>query len=320
MCYLANKGRVGIAVGARLNAGQQMNPVLDNLVTSGCQSIRMSAQWDRVEPVIGGGYDWSSVEPIVSGCESRGLGLVLEAGTRDNHLYASGLPAKFVLFHKALAQRYNGRIQATAGPNEPNHVKIDPVPSATSYTNLILKPSYTAINQVAPNLPILTGGLGGAQNDANDGDAADFLDGMYAAGAHGYFDALAFHPYTHPLSPSQSLAQSQGGWWRRARARASMVANGDAAKKIWITEYGSPTAGNKGAVTEAVQRTHLTEAINMNFADSFGGPFFWFNHYDDSNADVNNPGDFMGLWLANAVTHKLAWATFKTFANTISRS
>jgi hypothetical protein len=74
-----------------------------------------------------------------------------------------------------------------------------------------------------------------------------FLADLYAAGAKGFFDGVSYHSYTWPQTPSHD--SPTGGWNRMLKARQTMVDNGDGAKKIWVTEFGAPTAGSPNAVT-----------------------------------------------------------------------
>lgn len=290
---------LGIAPGRRLHAND--TAWLDRFQAAGVPAIRVAAPWNSVEPKLGGAYDWSWPDTLLTNCEARGIAVLLEASTRDSDLYASGLPAQYVKFHAALAQRYQGRILATAGPNEPNHVKVAPVPSAKNYTDLILKPSYEAIKKVAPRLTVLTGGMGGGQNDADDGDSADFVEEIYKLGGRGYFDALGYHPYSRGSATwAAALLDPKQGANRLIRSRQSMKTHGDRDLKVWITENGYPTGGKDNAVSPAKQAELLREWVTWSRTKWWMGPLFWFDHADDPTADVTNQGDFMGLWTADA--------------------
>ena len=64
------------------------------------------------------------------------------------------------------------------------------------------------------------------------------------------FDAVGFHPYTGSELPD--LDARRNSWGLMAGPiRAVMAANGDADKKIWITEYGAATnPGRRGTAEE----------------------------------------------------------------------
>src|SRR5438046_7897375 len=77
-----------------------------------------------------------------------------------------------------------------------------------------------------------TGGFGGTIEDT------DFLNGMYAAGAKGYMDALGVHNYGGNTSPDRDPGDC-GICFRRAELyRQLMVKNGDGGTPIWATEFG----------------------------------------------------------------------------------
>jgi hypothetical protein len=85
------------------------------------------------------------------------------------------------------------------------------------------------------------------------------LTQMYAyAAARPMFDALAIHPYTQPVLPAAQLAQF-GGWATVPTLRSLMVANGDGAKHMWVTEYGAPTGAGTASWSSALSTaTSLT--------------------------------------------------------------
>jgi hypothetical protein len=89
-----------------------------------------------------------------------------------------------------------------------------------------------------------------------------------------------------------------------------MIANGDSAKQIWITEFGAPTNGpgalatptnyNFGAnpdhVDETLQASMVTEAVTQYKATPWLGSFFWYS-YKDQGTDPNTNENFFGLLL-----------------------
>jgi hypothetical protein len=102
----------------------------------------------------------------------------------------------------------------------------------------MLKAAYQAVKTADPAALVISGGLAttGDGSSTAVGDL-DFLQGMYDAGARGYFDALGSHPYAFGHDPDY-----QDAWGlclsRVAAQRQVMAANGDEATPIWITELG----------------------------------------------------------------------------------
>src|SRR5581483_4984456 len=82
-----------------------------------------------------------------------------------------------------------------------------------------------------------------------------------AAGAKNSFDALAAHPYGFAQSPNAPRVENGLNFARINDLHDILVANGDASKPIWITEFGYPTEQPEGyqdrVVTEAQQAQYL---------------------------------------------------------------
>jgi hypothetical protein len=68
----------------------------------------------------------------------------------------------------------------------------------------------------------------------------DWMRRLYAAGGGGSFDVLSTHPYQGiGDAPPEHVDDGHRWWFSHVPAvRAVMVANGDAAKPIWFTEFG----------------------------------------------------------------------------------
>lgn len=299
---------LGLAVGQRLHA-QDLSPVR-RIAEAGSDFIRWGPRWDSVEPVLGGGYEWKGVDPIVNLCQDLGLGLVFTIAGRDNANNDHAVEyAKYAL---ACVQRYGSQVLGFELGNEPNHVIWSTVPTAPAYVAL-LKRTYDTVKAAVPSAVILTAGLGGAKSDAGDGDAAAFVEAMYKAGARGYFDALAFHPYCKGTF-FDSIQTASGGAWRMREARRIMKTYGDGHKQIWITEWGNPTGGTGPHVSEAEQAAILLESATWMNTRSWCGPKAWFDHVDDPNPDPANHGDFCGLWRKDW-TPKPSLAVFSALAS-----
>lgn len=297
---------IGIATGAKLHAGKNLDATLDAIAASGAHAIRMGADWPLLEPHLGDPYDWSGIDPIVDGVTRRGMTMCLATtGRPGTNLYTPDIAAAYVKAAAAVAQRYEGRVAGFEGPNEPNHNGA----TATTFTDLICKPLYDLTKQLAPTAFVVTGSLGGEKNGGDPGTAADFVTGMYTAGAQGHFDALGFHPYSYPLSPHASVAAQTRGWYHMHQAHATMRTHGDH-RPVWITENGCPTGGDK-AMTEATCAQYLVEAITDASHRAWIGAYFHFTWADAPvPQDPANAGDWMGLVRPDG-SHKLTYDAFK---------
>lgn len=242
----------------------------------------------------------------------------------------------------ALAQHLQGTASVFELENEPNIGVASaahgfatgawPVPNPCGYAQL-LKLTTPAVHAVRPDATVLVGGLGGVQTISGGRIPADaFLNALYANGAQGSFDGVSYHPYSSPSLPCDptavvcayepSLLSAKkapygmtNGWDRMLNARNIMVANGDANKKIWITEFGSPTNGRAGTgvVTEAQQSAILTAGFDRASQDPWIAEMCWFTYQDAPGAvpATSTMGDWMGLVHAN-FSHKPSFATYQS--------
>jgi hypothetical protein len=119
--------------------------------------------------------------------------------------------------------------------------------NAADYFNM-LQTCYSAIKAADPLAIVLNGGL----TDANN--TTSFMASLYAAGAKNRFDAWSQHTYTKTPQYETIVA----------KVRTIMNANGDSAKKIWMTEFGWLTSTNPvetGAVSFDRQAHYLTNMM-----------------------------------------------------------
>jgi hypothetical protein len=85
------------------------------------------------------------------------------------------------------------------------------------------------------------------------------------------------------------------------------VAQGDANKKIWITEVGGATGGPH-PISESLQAQIVQEAAQLRNSYAWAGPLLWYN-YQDLGTNPYVSQNFFGLIRANG-THKPAYDSF----------
>lgn len=171
--------------------------------------------------------------------------------------------------------------------------------SASDYT-AILKASYTAIKGADPSAAVITAGMC-PKSGANE--PYTYLEAMYTAGAAGYFDAVAMHPYSYPDTPLQTT-DTWNPWSYLGQLHQIMTSHGDGNKKLWLTEFGCPTSTSGGypsACTDATLADQITDAFSLARTQLWIGPLFLYN-WQDSGAD---DGDF-GLYNADGSTKPLS--------------
>jgi hypothetical protein len=162
--------------------------------------------------------------------------------------------------------------------NEPNGCE-DTMPAAT-YVE-ILQAAYPAIKAADPKAFVLSAGLcpNGGSNEPYT-----YLTAMYAAGAHGYFDAFNLHPYSYPDTPDQT-SDSWNPWSYLAQLHSIMSSNGDGSKQIWLTEFGCPSDGSSNDCTDQTEATQITDAFASARNISYIGPLMIFSWWDSSDGD-----------------------------------
>ncbi|MBI3914767.1 MAG: beta-galactosidase [Chloroflexi bacterium] len=206
--------------------------------------------WGYIEATEGQ-YDWSHADQVVDHAQRQGLTMIARLGfvpnwarpkdSTINYLDESRY-AYFAQFVAAFAEHFKGRVRYLVIWNEPNlnfewgYRGVD----AAGYTRL-LQAVYARAKQANPDIQILAGALAPTLATPGSTDAMsdlEYLQKMYDAGARDYFDALSAHAYGWQDSADAPPAPQRVNFRRTELLRDIMVQNGDAAKKILITEGG----------------------------------------------------------------------------------
>jgi hypothetical protein len=199
-------------------------------------------------------------------------------------------PSDYASFIAAMARRWGSRVAAYEIWNEENTpLWWAGAPDPDRYTGL-LKAAYRAVKEAEPKATVVLGGLAG--NDYH------FLEGVYAAGGKGFFDAVGVHTDTacDTASPYEFLRGADGriipdSFLGYREVHGVMLANGDD-KPIWMTELSWRTTGavcSEGAeagkkpegVSELQQQTDLFEAYHCLALDPYVQVGLWFDLKDE---------------------------------------
>jgi hypothetical protein len=295
---------------------------LDAMKQAGGHWLRFDINWNVVQYGGPTSWNWAPMDRVISAANARGLkvlGIITytppwarPAGTTAKY---GADPTQFAAFAKAVVQRYAPQgVHAYEIWNEPNISSFwQPAPDPAAYTRL-LRAAYTAVKSADPTAVVVSGGTAPAATNGTNYAPIDFVRGMYANGAAGYFSALGHHPYTYPISPTDTHAWN--AWYQMfgtsPSLRSVMIANGDGDKKIWATEFGAPTSGPSGSnyVTEAAQATMVSEAYSLFKSYSWGGPLMWYAGRDLGTATTTKE-NFFGL-LRNDFSQKPAFTAYKS--------
>jgi hypothetical protein len=290
--------------------------------------VRVFVGWNALEPQQGT-YDVADIQNYQRFFAKLPAGTKIDVDVEGSPAWANGGsadvrtpptdPNDYAAFVNYLANAFHGRVNAWEIWNEEdNSGWWNGTPA--QYASL-LKTAYPAIKSADPRSSVIIGGLTG-----NDGP---YLSQLYADGAHGSFDAVGVHtdtacniasPYTFEYNQGTHTV-NQYFFLGFTAIRDVMVAAGDSAKPIYMTELGwsSTTAecqtghwaGQKAAgVAPQTQATYLEQAYHClaQPAYSYVKAAMWFGLFD--NGQSTTPLDNFGL-LNAAMSPKPAFAAFQ---------
>jgi polysaccharide biosynthesis protein PslG len=269
-----------------------MSATIARMRAIGVHSVRILVPWVALQKDRGAPYDWTLVDHMVTALAAQNMSILATLNSTPQWAVAKGQPAlsgppaspaDYAAFAGAVAQRYRGRISAYEIWNEPNAAMFfAPGPDPARFVGL-LKAAYPAIKAADPAALVVTGGLGAIVDHATvTMDAVKYLRGMYAAGAKNFFDGFGFHPYQY------TTKFSVGGWHpdapinQVAGIREVMRANGDDAKKIWLTEYGEPSS----VVGERKQAEYIDDLLTAWRKVPYGGPVYLYTMRDRNSRSL----------------------------------
>jgi hypothetical protein len=233
---------------------------LPRLESDGFQWAEFEISWADAQPSPTGPYDWGHVNNIIQamgGREGSHVGIIFRVDQSPAWANSAGVagwypprdPNTYARFIGDMAAYVSGKLRYAPAYeiwNEPNISENwgGACPDPEFYTAMV-RAAYPAIKRGDPYSPVLAGavttvGALPSRPDSCHVDDLEYLNRMYDAGVKGYFDALSTHPYgfgdvpeANPRTPGRTLV------FRRAELqREVMVAHGDAARHMWITETG----------------------------------------------------------------------------------
>ena len=291
----------------------QQQATLAKMSGIGLRWVRIEANWGVIQASGPSSFDWSALDQTVAAIDAAGMSadMVIDyapswariASAVDNDYAQPASATAYATFAGQVAARYASQGVATYEIwNEPNLQAFwEPAPDPAFYTSM-LKDAYAAIKASDPSSTVLSGGLAPAASDGVNINAIDFLTSMYTDGASGSFDDLGYHAYSYPALPD--TYETWSGWSQMDQTspslRSVMTANGDGAKKIWITEAGAPSAGPDGVGTTA-QADEVTQAIADAKASPWIGSLIFYTYEDAASGP-----DYFGL-IDSSGNPKPAW-------------
>lgn len=287
--------------------------IIDKMSAAGVQIVRMDFRWIMIEPA---NNQWAFAlhDQIVTKLRAKGiqvLGLLSHPPSWANGSSDGTVPpinvADWEDFVFQVADHYEGQVTAWEVWNEPNlALFFKPQPDPVRYVGL-LRTAFDAIRLADPAATVVLGGLGG--NGVNMGwelpESQNFLQAVYTHGGKGYFDAVAIHPYVHPVT----VGRNQLRTFIQA-TRSVLVANDEPTKPIWITEIGwstAPNAWSQPTITEDEQAAWVQGVFSCQ--ESLGVTRVFWHNFRDSGTDALNVEHNFGL-VERDLTSKPAYLRF----------
>lgn len=284
---------------------------LDAVAKTGATWLRVHIDWHAIEPVKGE-YNWSYADRWINAARDHGLrilGLIVNtpewARPPGAPLYSPPANADdFRDFVTAVVKRYQVRITDWEIWNEPN------LPRFMGFSDLrpkryvdLLRVAYPAIKLIQPRSTVIAAGLSPA---VGVDSPPNFVNDMYIAGAKGFFDALAMHPYVYPGGIE---ADPFNSWSDIARVHDVMTTHGSGDKKIWMTELGAPTSQTTDeGVTQEEQARQIVAVLAGITATGYSGPAFVYSIRDTDTANPDEVQDNFGALLTTDWQAKYAAA------------
>jgi hypothetical protein len=279
----------------------------------GLEWVKLQMPWKDVEPEQGV-YDWTAWDATINAYAVADVKVLLSipkapdwARPAEDDKSVEGPPADpttYARFVGLVADRYRGKVQAIEVWNEQNvwyEAGGKGRVSAAAYVSL-LRDAYQAIKATNQDMVVISGGPTPAGNVPDMAvDDIEYLQQMYAAGAKGYFDALGARPsgtncpaladwrtFEDPMAAFQAPFEQRHHSWcflgTMEPYREVMVANGDADKAIWVTEFGwavsdTPQPDYPYATdnTQAERAQWIIQAYRWGEKQPWVGPMFVFN-------------------------------------------
>ncbi len=258
--------------------------------------VRMDFLWNEIEPEKGE-FEFKKYDIIVDLLVKNGIKILGILDYSADWASSCGQwncpPADnkvFVNYAVRVAGHYKDKVLYWEIWNEPDSriywLKQD---GLKSYC-LLLKEVYIALKEAVPECKVLNGGLASGISSVNN---------LYDNRAGGYFDILNLHVFESPLNPG---AVKAAGAYPKA-AYKIMARNGDAQKKIWVTEIGCPGVKKNLAVKnwwlgENPSERRQAEWVKEVYAELLENPVvervFWA-FLRDTQDHWGNGVDYFGL-------------------------
>lgn len=219
--------------GYKYSTNEELEKIAKLMKEAGVDFVRMDFLWGDIEPCEGS-FDFEKYDTIVNIMAENKINIlgILDYtapwAAEDCDWNSPPMENKlFVAFAIRVINRYKDKIKYWEVWNEPDSGVYWKKQDALKSYVVLLKEVYKAAKIVDPECFILNGGLAGGLLSVNR---------LYEQGAKDYFDIMNIHSFETPMH--QNAIKAVEAFPRLVYK--TMKRNGDAYKKIWITEIGCP--------------------------------------------------------------------------------
>lgn len=286
----------------------------------GMMWVRMPVQWNEVQKAQGGPFDWSSYDQLMASLAQRNMRVIAVLsgtpswargpdcdGTGRWELACPPVDVDgFATFAAAAAARYAPDGVVWEVWNEPNLLAFwRPAPDPVAYAGLLAS-TYNAIKRSDPAGTVISAGLSLALDPDSSIEPIAFLQALYGAGAGAHLDGVGWHPYlAHEPKAEVELPGTPhptSGWYlmygTSPSVRSVMLANGDAAKKVWVTEFGVNTDVAGYLAADENQQAAITgTAVRLWNTYDWAAALCFYTYRDVAPyGATDNPEAYFGLW------------------------
>lgn len=262
---------------------------LANLRKQGFGWVRQSFDWQATDP--------AQADALISAAHQNGLGFVavLTGATPPD-------PVAFAQWAGEFASRNRDKLDYYQIWDEPNLASgWNGAPNPAAYAAL-LQTAYAAIHSNDPSATVLLAGLA-PTTETGPKNLSDvlFLNQLYDLGAQPYFDAVAGKPYGFNTGPADRTTDANTlNFSRLILLREVMVANNDATKFVWGSNFGWNTRPSIWGQVTTDQQTSFTLAAYTRATDEWpwAGPLFLETPAPTEQADDPHGGFALATPLA----------------------
>jgi hypothetical protein len=278
-------GRVGLAAHTMWMQPKEQYTSLSRARQGGVTWIREDFPWSTFEPSPGV-FNWRTPDVLMTNASRLGIHVLALAtyspswasGHTDGDKFPPNDPQTYARFVRALSIRYGKGgtfwkahrklvprpLEAIELWNEPWHYSFwGPEPDPVAYARLV-RAAAEAINAVHPEIDVLAvGDVFQYRGDTADGP--DWFTPLLAADPALWRSSLVngwtVHLYSETRDPLDSTTPQRWRYDRVLLTRA-LARRADAAKPIWVTEFGwSTSSGRPIDVTEEQQGRYTHDAL-----------------------------------------------------------